>query len=167
MATTGVVPEHIDYTDFDAVTLTRTGSFALDMSPDDALPLFTAPGEKLWVPGWAPAILNGDGYAVGTVWVTSAHGRTTYWYVAAYDVTKRLARYVRVTPDVATGTVTVQVSPDGQHRAHVQVTYQLTGLSESGNRDVEDMLEESAYAEMMEQWRSLLAAHRDSVDHAG
>ena len=40
-----------DFSDFDALTITRTGSFELDMNPDDAFPLFTAPGEELWAPG--------------------------------------------------------------------------------------------------------------------
>ena len=38
-----------DFSDFDALTIARTGSFELGMSPAQALPLFTAPGERLWI----------------------------------------------------------------------------------------------------------------------
>ena len=63
-----------DFSDFDALTITRTGSFELDMTPDEAQPLFTAPGERLWISIWDPAILHGDGYENGTAFVTNNHG---------------------------------------------------------------------------------------------
>jgi hypothetical protein len=49
-----------------ALTIDRTSSFELDMIPEQALPLFTAPGEMLWAPGWEPNILSGDGFEQGS-----------------------------------------------------------------------------------------------------
>ena len=157
-----------DFSEFDAVTMSRTGSFELDVAPDDAFPLFTAPGEELWAPGWEPFILNGDGYEEGTVWVTRGHGHTAYWYVANYDTNKRHARYVRVTPGANTGTVEVQVASNGSDGSTVNVTYALTGLSDAGNKNIEEMLGESAYSEMMEHWRGAIEENRDRIDaHLG
>ncbi len=68
-----------DFSGFEARTVARSGSFELDMTPEQALPLFTAPGEKLWISIWDPVVLNGDGFEEGTVFVTSNHGHTTYW----------------------------------------------------------------------------------------
>jgi len=53
-----------DFSEFDALTIARTGSFDLNMKPEEALPLFTAPGEKLWISIWDPVVLNGYGSSV-------------------------------------------------------------------------------------------------------
>ncbi len=153
-----------DFSDFDALTIARTGSFELDMNPEYAFPLFTAPGEELWAPGWEPFILNGDGYEEGTVWVTSGHGHTAYWYVAHYNTADRHAQYVRVTPEANTGTVDVRVESNGSGGSTANVTYQLTGLSLAGNTDLENSFSESSYSEMMEHWRSAINDSRDKID---
>lgn len=145
-----------DLSGFEAVTISRTGSFELDMTPQQAQPLFTAPGERLWVPAWDPVILHGDGYEKGTVFVTTHHGHKTYWLVADYDTETRHARYVRVTPGVSTGTVDVHIAPNGHGGAIVNVAYQLTGLSPAGNADLQESFSRSRYAAMMEEWRSMI-----------
>lgn len=153
-----------DFSKFEALTINRTGSFELDMKPDDAFPLFTAPGEMLWISTWEPFILNGDGYEEGTVWVTEGRGHKTYWYVAVYDTEARHARYVRVTPEADSGTVDVSVSSNGSDGATVNVTYQLTGLSEAGNENLARLLGEVEYAGMMEDWRTMIEQNRDRID---
>ena len=165
MSTTLPACEHgTDFSQFDAVTGSRTGSFELDMDPDYAFPLFTAPGEELWAPGWEPFILHGDGYEQGTVWITTGHGHTAYWYVAAYDASDRHAKYVRVTPGANAGTVDVRVAPNGDGGSKIEVTYTLTGLSDAGNENVETMLGETEYAEMMVHWQSAINQSRDKID---
>jgi len=69
----------------DAMTIERTSSFELPMTPNEALPLFTAPGEVHWAPGWNPNVLSGDGFEQGTVWLTKHGEVTTHWYVSKYD----------------------------------------------------------------------------------
>ena len=153
-----------DLSDFDALTITRSGSFELDMTPGEAFPLFTAPGEKLWISIWDPVILHGDGYEKGTAFVTSNHGHTTYWFVTDYDTNTKHAQYVRVTPEVNTGTVNVSISSNGNGGATVNVHYQLTGLSPAGNSDLEESFNESSYAEMMEEWRTMINDNRAKID---
>lgn len=153
-----------DFSRFGAFSGERTGSFELDMAPDVAFPLFTAPGEELWAPGWEPFILSGDGYEEGTVWVTEGHGRTVYWYVAAYSTVDRHAKYVRVTPAANAGTVDVQVMSNESDGSTINVTYKLTGLSEAGNKNVEEMLSEPEYAEMMVHWQSAINNSREKID---
>ena len=153
-----------DFEELEALTLRHSGSFELDMTQEYALPLFTAPGEKLWISSWDPIILYGDGYEEGTVWVTTSHGRTTYWLVVAYDTKTRHAQYVRVTPGTSTGTVDVSVTSNGDGGSIVNVTYQLTGLSDDGNEAVAELLNEPAYAEMMEEWQSMINSSREKID---
>jgi len=153
-----------DFSTFDALTIARTGSFELGMTPDEALPLLTAPGEKLWISIWDPVILNGDGYEKGTAFVTSHHGHTTYWLVTDYDTGAKHAQYVRVTPEANTGTVDVSVTANGTGGATINVTYQLTGLSPAGNSDLEESFSESKYAEMMKDWRNMINESREKID---
>ena len=153
-----------DLSAFDALTIARTGSFELDMTPEEALPLFTAPGEKLWISIWDPVVLNGDGYEKGTVFVTNNHGHTTYWLVTDYDTKAKHAQYVRVTPEANTGTVDVSITANGRSGATINVAYQLTGLSPAGNSELEKSFGESNYAEMMEEWRTMINDSREKID---
>jgi len=152
-----------DFSDFEALTITRTGSFELNMAPDEAQPLFTAPGEKLWIPSWNPVILNGDGYEEGTVFVTSNRGHTTYWLVSDYDTRTRHAQFVRVTPGANTGTVDVAITSNGSGGAIVSVAYQLTGLSPAGNADLAQSFSAARYAAMMEEWRDMIDARPEKI----
>lgn len=153
-----------DFSEFDALSIARTGSFELDMTPDEALPLFTAPGEKLWISIWDPAILHGDGYEKGTAFVTTNHGHTTNWHVSDYDTAAKHAQYVRVTPEVSIGTVDVSISSNGNGGATINVAYQLTGLSPAGNSNLEGSFSDSNYADMMEEWRTMINDSRDKID---
>ena len=131
------------FSEFDALTISRSGSFELDMKPENALPLFTAPGEKLWISIWDPVVLNGDGYEKGTVFVTSNHGHTTYWLVTDYDTDAKHAQYVRVTPEADTGTVDVSIASNGKGGSTINVTYQLTALSPAGNDNLQESFGEA------------------------
>lgn len=134
------------------------------MTPEYALPLFTAPGETLWISSWNPVILHGDGYEEGTIWVTENHGNTTYWYVAHYDTEAKRARYARVTRDTDIGTVDVSIASNVKGGSVVTVSYQLTGLSETGNKGIRELLDKANYAEMMEEWRSMIDDRRAHID---
>ena len=149
---------------FNAMTISRIGSFELDMTPDDTLPLFTAPGEKLWISTWDPVMLNGDGFKKGTVFVTSNHGHVTYWHVMDYDTEAHHALYVRVTPEADTGTVDVSISSNGKGGATVSVSYQLTALSPAGNENLTASFSESKYTQMMEDWRTMIVSNREKID---
>jgi len=153
-----------DYSDFDALTITRMGSFELDMTPDQAQPLFTAPGERLWISIWDPVILHGDGYEKGTAFVTNNHGHTTYWFVNDYDTEARHAQYTRVTPGANIGTVDISIASNDFGGSTINVAYQLTGLSSAGNENLAESFSESSYVEMMKEWRSMINDSREKID---
>ncbi len=153
-----------DFSASDAITIRRTGSFELDMPPEKALPLFTAVGEKLWIPTWDPVVLNGDGFEKGTVFVTSGRGHTTYWLVIDYDTRAHHALYARVTPEIATGTVDVSLAPTGEGGSTVNVTYQLTASSYAGVESLQGSYSESQFARMMVNWRTMIERSRKDID---
>ena len=149
---------------FNADTIARTGSFELDMTPENALPLITAPGEKLWISTWDPVMLNGDGFNKGTVFVTSNHGHISYWHVMDYDTEAHHALYVRVTPEADTGTVDVSIQSNGKGGSTVNVSYQLTALSAAGNENLAASFSEPKYSQMMEDWKTMIESNREKID---
>ncbi|RMH15956.1 MAG: SRPBCC family protein [Acidobacteria bacterium] len=133
----------------------HAGGFRLDLPPEQAIALFTAPGERLWVPGWNPTLLSGDGTAAGTVFVTPEGPHTTIWVVVDYDPQAFRARYSRTTPGIKAGTVGVEVRADGEGGSEVRVTYALTALSEDGNRELA-AFDAARYSQMMKEWQQLI-----------
>lgn len=146
-----------------AVSVTRSGSFELDMTPDVAFPLFTGPGEALWVPNWNPTIFKGDGFEKGTVWQTNNHGSTTTWMVLEYNTETRHAQYLRMTPNYDVGTIDVTLTPNEHDGSIVNVTYELTALGEDRNQELANWSEE-AYAQELKEWRELIINARDKID---
>jgi hypothetical protein len=139
--------------EFEAASVTHTGSLHVDAPPEQSIHLFTALGEILWAKGWDPVILSGDGTEQGTVFVTTHHEEVTIWVVIDFDPQNFHARYSRVTPSMRAGTVEVLVRSDGQDGSNVDVSYQLTALSEAGNRDLVHF-DAQEYAEMMTEWEN-------------
>jgi hypothetical protein len=62
----------------DAVTVSHRHSFKLNLPPQEAIQLFTAKGEIPWIPVWNPAILRGDGYKKGSIFVGAPGKNSTY-----------------------------------------------------------------------------------------
>jgi hypothetical protein len=141
----------------ETLSIVRSGTLHVDLPPEQALMLFTAPGEKLWVDEWDPVILSGDGLEKGSVFVTEAHEKTI-WLVIEFDPEALHARYARVAPESRAGTVDVHLAADEGGGSLVTVTYELTGLTAKGNRMLEAM-DDAAYARMMRDWE---AAIRDA-----
>src|SRR5919198_5440312 len=78
-----------------------TVTIDVPLPSDEAMQLFTARGERAWVEGWDPEFPAGEPSVEGegTVFVTTADGRSTYWVVAARDADR--VRYARTTPGSA------------------------------------------------------------------
>jgi hypothetical protein len=117
-----------------------THTISLPLPPDRALPLFTARGERAWVPGWQPHFPDGEPEHTedeGTVFVT-AHGEVaTYWVVAARQ--EHAVRYARTTPGRSSGTVDVHIREAPNGHSDVEVTYDLTALTPEGEHAIEHL----------------------------
>jgi hypothetical protein len=121
----------------------RRGTLHVPLPPSDAIHLFTAEGERAWVPGWDPTHVS------ATVFTTDHHAHTV-WVVV--DETPTSRRYARVTPGVQAGTVEVRCEADGEHtRAHV--TYDLAALGP--HADLDGFA--AGYDEMLAEWERLIA----------
>jgi hypothetical protein len=138
-----------------------SGRIRVARPPAEAFRLFTARGEQDWVPGWRPHFPAPapDDTEPGTVFETSAngHGQPTIWVVTDRRPGRRIC-YTRVTPGDRAGTVTIDLSPAGQHgeASEVEVTYQLTALSEWAG----DQLREFAdgYPAYLRSWQDAISS---------
>jgi len=133
----------------DTVTIT------VPLPADEAMPLFTARGERRWVEGWDPEFPAGepDDEDEGTVWITSADDRPTYWVVAAKDADS--VRYARTTPGFSAGTVEVRRRNSDAHATRLDVAYDLTALTAEGNAELDDFA--AGFQEEIGSWEGLIA----------
>ncbi|MEU1970311.1 hypothetical protein ABZ477_01500 [Microbacterium sp. NPDC019599] len=127
------------------------GRFVLDAPPEQAFPLFTAAGERLWVPGWSPEFLADvdDDTTAGTVFRTSADGRVTTWIVVESHP-PFAATYARFTPAHSATTVRVRLEASDAGTL-VHVGYDITSLAETADALLEQFARE--FDDMLEEWR--------------
>ncbi len=133
----------------------QTGSFELARPPAETIRLFTAPGETLWVPGWEPRILSGNGTERGTVFLTGEGEGTAIWIVLEYDTSVHRARYAKVTPRLHAGTVDVALQKNEAGGTIATITYELTALSDAGSEALQ-AFDDAPYSKMMKEWKALI-----------
>ena len=133
-----------------------TGRIQVALPPGEAFRLFTPRGEQDWAHGWHPSFPASatDDTEPGTVFETSAHGQHTIWLVTDRQPGKRIS-YARVTPGAQAGTVTVILSPAGQH-SEVEVTYDLTALTEPARAKLSEFAD--GYPAYLQSWEDDIAA---------
>jgi hypothetical protein len=137
-------------------SIAHTGTVHVDAAPEHAFQLFTAPGERLWVDGWDPEVLSGgDGRARGAVFITDVDADKAYWIVADYDTEALRARYARIAPATRAGTVEVVARSDGAGGTEVEVTYELTALTEEGDAQLAEF-DSEAFAGMLADWERMI-----------
>jgi hypothetical protein len=131
----------------------RRGSFSVPGSVPDVVPLFTAEGERTWVPGWDPVFPLADhGHEPGEVWTTEGAAARTIWVTAQRRADGAL--FARVTPDVSAGLVDVHCYPGASGTTDVVVEYDLTALGPAGTVALEHLAR--GFAAMLEDWRIAL-----------
>jgi hypothetical protein len=138
-----------------AQRVTCTGSFELPLNPADAIGLFTAEGERSWIPGWVPEYPE-DGAvhdAVGTVFIRrDQSGAHTFVVV---DSGPLVRRYARITDSVAAGTIEVTCER-AREGTLVRATFDLTALSAEGADWLDSF--DAGYDGMMTLWRDWITA---------
>jgi hypothetical protein len=129
------------------------------LAADEAMQLFTARGERDWVEGWDPQFPAGEPSEEdeGTVFVTTADGRSTYWVVVARA--PRSLRYARTTPGFFAGLVDVRERRSDARSTLVAVTYDLSALTPDGAAELDGFA--TGYEAEIKAWE---VAIKTSVD---
>jgi hypothetical protein len=141
-----------------ATPQTAVAAFELDLPPAAALPLFTAAGERRWVPGWNPDLLAGGDERGAAFRTTDAEGRESLWLVLDYDLAAGRASYARTTPGLHLGLVDVTCRPLPAARSQVEVRYTLTALSEAGATALAAFFDPARYRDFIGGWKTAVDA---------
>ncbi len=106
------------------VHVERTGVVAMALPFAEAFPLFSAEGERLWVPGWDPRyVYPKEGQArEGLVFQTIRKGvGTATWVQTRHEPATGVASFIYMYPDHHAGMVDVRVTPAGERRSRASV----------------------------------------------
>lgn len=145
-------------------TIKHQTSFRINQPADELFPLFSAEGEKLWVPGWDyENIMGSTDIHEDYIFLTSSHhssahhGATkTVWLVKRYNPLNYFVQFYRVEPDDKVGIVTVHCKPITEESTEVEVAYEFVGLSEKGDEFIEGYTAE-AHEEFIGNWHKHLS----------
>ncbi len=137
----------------------HSGKFRIDQPIETLFPLFSAEGEKLWVPGWDyENIMGSNDLHEDYIFLTKNHDHAStdaIWLVKRYDPEFFLVQFYKIEPGDKVGIITVQCIQIDKCLTEVEVTYEYTGLSEKGNEFI-DTFTSVQYKEFIGEWNSLL-----------
>lgn len=140
----------------------HTASFEIMRPAAELFPLFSAEGEKLWVPGWDyENIMGGTDLHEDYIFLTQSHDHAAtkaIWLVKKYDPDEYCVQFYKVEPEEKIGVIEISCIQLNESHTRVQVSYEYTGLSEKGNRFIAgfNALE---YREFISEWETLLVKY--------
>jgi len=128
-------------------------------------PLFSAEGEKWWVPGWDyENIMGSTDLHEDYIFLTKAHDHAStdaIWLVKRYDPDSYFVQFYKVEPKNKIGVITVQCIELEKSLTEIDVTYKYTGLSDKGNEFI-IVFDSDHYEEFINEWESLLNTYFQS-----
>jgi len=140
-------------------TIKHTVDFKIDQPVEILFPLFSAEGEKLWVPDWDyENIMGSTDLHEDYIFVTKNHNHAStdaIWLVKRYESDAYLVQFYKVEPDDKVGIVTVQCKKIDDTSSQVEVSYEYIGLSQKGNEFI-NKFTSTEYKIFIGEWKSLL-----------
>lgn len=136
----------------------RRHTILVPLPVENAFPLFTPAGEKLWLAEWAPEFLHpADGRTeTGMVFRTNHGGEETLWSCIGFKPEQHRIRYVRVSPATRFATLSVHCTAASPATTRVEITYAITALTPDGMRML-DAMTPVEFARNIEQWAEKIA----------
>lgn len=131
---------------------TLRGTLTVDAPVERAFPLFSPSGERLWVPGWDPEVLDPQGadWEEEMLFRTRDEHGEAVWVITRLDRAAHEVTYHRVEPGRYVARVEVRCLP-GDSGTKVETSYRFVGLSDAGNAEI-DAMTDADYAAKMERW---------------
>ncbi len=137
----------------------HTASFEIRQPATELFPLFSAEGEKLWVPGWDyENIMGNTDLHEDYVFLTKNHDHAStvaIWLVKKYDPSGYCVQFYKVEPEEKVGVIEVKCIQLNESHTQVQVSYEYIGLSEKGNQFIAEFTA-SEYEKFISEWKTLL-----------
>ncbi len=140
----------------------HTAGFEIDQPATVLFPLFSAEGEKSWVPGWDYKNLMGStDLHEDYIFITANHDHAAsdaIWLVKRYQPEIYRIEFYKVEPGEKVGIVKVKCAEVSEYRTEVEVSYEYIALSEKGENFIETFTDR-VYKEFIDEWRILLEAY--------
>jgi len=150
-------------TRFTPLSAVFKGRFLLAADIEEAFPLFSPEGEKLWVPDWNPELIHpaGSKWETGQIFRTQEETGEAVWMVRRLDPAQHTVEYYRIEPDryVANIEVTCRALPD--NGTEVETAYSYISLSEAGNKEIASFTQQ-AYELKMSRWKEWIERYLSS-----
>ncbi|RMF66804.1 MAG: hypothetical protein D6743_05875 [Calditrichaeota bacterium] len=143
----------------------HTASFQINQPVEILFPLFSAEGEKLWVPGWDyENVMGSSDLHEDYIFLTKNHDHASteaIWLVKRYEPESHFVQFYKVEPEDKVGIITVQCTEISDALTRVEVSYEYVALSKKGVAFIERFTEE-AYKEFIADWKRLLVNYFES-----
>ncbi len=144
-----------------------TEEFRISQPVEKLFPLFSAEGEKAWVPGWDyKNIMGTTDLHEDYVFLTSNHDHAAadaIWLVKRYQPERHFVQFYKVEPNEKVGVITVQCEAEEPGMTRVQVSYQYIGLSPAGDAFISEFSAEE-YREYIAEWQQLLLNYFEAAE---
>ena len=134
------------------------GHFSVHALIETVFELFSPLGERLWVPGWHPELLDPPDvdWEQGQIFRTQEEKGEAIWIVTELNREAHRVEYHRVEPHRYVARVRVKCTAAGNGSTEVVTEYAFVGLSREGNDEISAMTVE-AYAEKMRRWEQWIS----------
>jgi hypothetical protein len=146
-------------------TVKRTFDFKIGQPIDMLFPLFSAEGERLWVPGWDyENIMGSSDLHEDYIFLTKNHDHAStdaIWLVKQYKPESYFVQFYKVEPEDKVGIITVQCKKMNESQTQVAVSYEYIGLSKKGDEFIESF-SSAKYQAFISEWNSLLVSYFES-----
>ncbi|WP_420629061.1 hypothetical protein [Candidatus Leptofilum sp.] len=146
-------------------TIKHSHTFQINQNIDVLFPLFSAEGEKLWVPGWDyEQVMEGTELHEDYIFLTEAHDYAStkaIWLVKKFEPESHLVQFYKVEPEDKVAIITVDCTEISSKQTLVEVSYEYVGLSSKGNAFVAHYTSEK-YKSYIDEWEQLLISYFES-----
>lgn len=143
----------------------HTADFQINQPIDILFPLFSAEGEKLWVPGWDyENIMGYSDLHEDYIFLTKKHNHAStdaIWLVKRYKPESFFVQFYKIEPEDKVGIITVQCAKINGSLTRVEVSYEYIGLSKKGDGFIENFTS-AEYKKFIAEWKSLLLNYFES-----
>ena len=146
-------------------TIKHTEQFKINRPIEILFPLFSAEGERLWVPGWDyENIMGSTDLHEDYVFLTKNHDHAStdaIWLVKKYEPETFLVQFYKVEPENKVGIITVRCNKITKCVTQVEVSYEYISLSKAGDEFIESFTS-TEYKTFISEWKNLLENYFES-----
>lgn len=146
--------------------MSTVAGFRISQPIEKVFPLFSAEGEKLWVPGWDyENIMGYTDLHEDNIFLTTNHDHApakVIWLVKQYRPETHCVQFYKVEPGNKVGIVTVQCTKVNESSTNVEASYEYIGLSPKADAFIEKFTA-AEYKAFIGEWDSLLTHYFETL----